>query len=44
MLVVLAVRSPPKVLGLIDNMSETLNFQTLLAERVGRHGTLILMM
>ena len=44
MLVMLEVWSPPKVLGLIDNMRKTLDFQSLLGERVERHGTLILMM
>ena len=44
MLVMLVVWSPPKVLGLINNMGKTLDFQILLADRVGRHGTLGLMM
>ena len=44
MLVMLAVWSPPKVLGLINNYSVTLNFQTLSAVRVGKHSTNILTM
>ena len=44
MLVILAVWPPPKVLGLIGNMSNTLDIQMLLADRVGRHGTIVLMM